>query len=58
MSSQVPLKEQALNPGRISSIGREMKAACPGFCATAFTALSPGSYHLALQVNGRRHPPR
>lgn len=20
-------------------------------------ALAPGSYHLALQVNGRRHPP-
>ncbi|MFE9137957.1 hypothetical protein [Streptomyces sp. NPDC007355] len=25
--------------------------------STGTAALSPGSYHLALQVNGRRHPP-
>ncbi|MDH6128822.1 hypothetical protein [Kitasatospora sp. GP82] len=25
--------------------------------STGTAALAPGSYHLALQVNGRRHPP-
>ncbi|MEU9301925.1 hypothetical protein [Streptomyces sp. NPDC048269] len=38
MSSQVPMKERALNPDRIARIGREMQAACPGFDATSFTA--------------------
>lgn len=38
MSSQVPMKERALNPDRIARIGREMQAACPGFDAASFTA--------------------
>ncbi|MEV7866632.1 DNA alkylation repair protein [Streptomyces sp. NPDC088124] len=38
MSSQVPMKERALNPDRIARIGREMQAACPRFDAAAFTA--------------------
>ncbi|MGW6202309.1 DNA alkylation repair protein [Streptomyces sp. NPDC055089] len=38
MNSQVPMKERALNPDRITRIGREMQSACPGFDAAAFTA--------------------
>ncbi|MEV2258565.1 DNA alkylation repair protein [Streptomyces anulatus] len=38
MSSQVPMKDRALNPDRIARIGREMQAACPGFDAASFTA--------------------
>ncbi|MFE3901127.1 DNA alkylation repair protein [Streptomyces sp. NPDC059153] len=38
MSTQVPMKERALNPERITRIGREMQVACPGFDAASFTA--------------------
>ncbi|MEU9254486.1 hypothetical protein AB0D66_21860 [Streptomyces sp. NPDC048270] len=32
-------------------------AKTPPLKSTGTAALAPGSYHLALQVNGRRHPP-
>lgn len=38
MTEKVPLKDHALNPGRIARIGREVEAVCPGFNAAAFAS--------------------